>query len=252
MAKKKPSAKSSSTSKPSARSRPVAGRLPPALAKRATAAASAKRDRLLAEARELIALVKRRKKEVTEAFYDIGEACVRLQDKAMVAVLGRSSFADVCEKDLGLGVATARRLIEIVTSMTRAQALAMGQQKALSMATLAEATPEEDSPAGLYRRKSVAVPGEASITPRTASAREIERAAKAIRQHASAGGARRGRSTTEDERALAALLERRLHQLGLASARVEAVATKPGQVAELRFSGIPVDSVDVLKKAIGR
>ena len=246
------SKKTSLPSKSTPRSRPIASRLSPALAKRATAAASAKRGRLLAEAHELIALIKRRKKEVTEAFYDIGEACVRLQDKAMVAVLGRSSFADVCEKDLGLGVATARRLIEIVTTMTRAQALAMGQQKALSMATLAEATPAEDSPAGLYRKKSIAVPGGAPIAPRTASAREIERAAKAIRQHARAGGAPRGRSTTEDERGLATLLERRLHQLGVASARVEAVATKPGQVAQLRFSGIPVDCVDLLKKAIGR
>jgi hypothetical protein len=121
------------------------------------------------------------------------------------------------------------------------------------MTELAEATPEErDTPAGLYRKKSVAVPGGRSVAPRAASAREIERAAKAIRQGARAGAARRGRSTTEDERTLAALLERRLRQLGLRHATVEAVATKPGQPADLRFAGIPIDRVDVLKKAIGR
>jgi hypothetical protein len=227
-------------------------RVPVALAKRAASAAAAKRQRLLREARELVALVKRRKKEVTEAFYDIGEACARLQDKAMVAVLGRRSFAEVCEKDLGMSVATARRLIEIVQTMTRAQALEMGQQKALAMTSLADATPERDTPAGLYRKKTVAVPGGRAVAPRKASAREIEQAAKTIRQQKDAGGKRRGRSTTEDERTFAALLQKRLHQLGLDRAKVEAVATKPGQPADLRFSGIPVSRVDDLKKAIGR
>jgi hypothetical protein len=64
--------------------------------------------------------------------------------------------------------------------------------------------------------------------------------------------AERGRSTTEDERTFAALLERRLRQLGVERAKVEAVATKPGQAAELRLAGIPVDQIDLLKKAIGR
>lgn len=87
-----------------------------------------------------------------------------------------------------------------------------------------------------------------------AAALELTQAtpAKAIRQGKRAGGARRGRSTTEDERTLAALLERRLRQLGLERAKVEAVATTPGQPADLRFTGIPVDRIDVLKKAIGR
>jgi hypothetical protein len=226
--------------------------IPVALARRAQAAAVAKQERLLREARELVAMVKRRKKEITEAFYDIGEACARLQDKAMVAALGRKSFAEVCEKDLGMSVATARRLVDIVTTMTRAQALEMGQQKALAMASLADATPERDTPAGLYRKKAVAVPGGRAVAPRKASAREIERAAKEIRQAKDAGGARRGRTTTEDERTFAALLEARLHQLGLDRAKVEAVATKPGQPADLRFTGLPVSRVDDLKKAIGR
>lgn len=240
----------------SARSKKTNGKstspLPVALAKRAQAAVLAKQQRLLREARELVALVKRRKKEVTEAFYDIGEACARLQDRAMIAVLGRRSFAEVCEKDLGMSVATASRLVAIVKSMTRAEALAMGQRKALAMTELAQATPAVDTPAGLYRKKSVAVPGGRSVTPRAASAREIEKAAKAIRQGKRSGGKRRGRSTTDDERTLAALLERRLRQLGLERATVEAVATKPGQPADLRFAGIPVDRVDVLKEAIGR
>jgi len=43
--------------------------------------------------------------------------------------------------------------------MTREQALAMGQTKAMAMVTLSAATPEDDTAAGLYRKKSVALPG---------------------------------------------------------------------------------------------
>lgn len=79
-----------------------------------------------------------------------------------------------------------------------------------------------------------------------------KRAAKEIRQAQGEERSRRGRTTTEDERTLATLLERRLHQLGLERAKVEAVATKPGQPADLRISGIPVGRIDELKTAIGR
>jgi hypothetical protein len=44
----------------------------------------------------------------------------------------------------------------------------------------------------------------------------------------------------------------RLRQLGLERARVTAVATKPGQGADLRVEHVPASKVDLLKKAIGR
>lgn len=228
-------------------------RLPAALGRRATAAAAAKRERLLGEARSLVALVERRKREITEAFYDIGEALQRLKQRDMLAVLGRRSFAELCEKDAGISASTGQRLVEVVRSMTREQALAMGQKKAMAMVSLARATPEEDTAVGLYRKRTIALPGGRGIDPRAASANELEEAATAIRrQRAGKGGAARGRTTTEDERRLAALIEERLHQLGLDRARVTAVATKPGQGADLRFEHVPAAQVDALKKAIGR
>jgi hypothetical protein len=57
--------------------------------------------------------------------------------------------------------------------------------------------------------------------------------------------------TTAEERTFAALLERRLRQLGLARARVTAVATKAGQGADLLFEHIPASAIDALRKAIG-
>ena len=156
-----------------------------------------------------------------------------------------------------MSVSVAERLVAIVQSMRREQALAMGQKKAMAMVTLAAATPEDDTAAGLYRKKSIALPGGKKVSPRSASANEIEQAATAIRQRRSASAARsgkpsRGRTTTAEERTFAALLEKRLHQLGLDRARVTAVATKPGQGSDLRLEHIPVARIDVLKKAIGR
>jgi len=51
----------------------------PALAKRASTLAEAARERLVKQAREDLALIKRRKAEIAEAFYDIGEALKRLR-----------------------------------------------------------------------------------------------------------------------------------------------------------------------------
>ena len=231
--------------------------LPAALAARATAAVSAKTSRLRREAHALLALISRRKREITEAFYDIGEALTKLKERDTISALGRRSFAEVCEKDAGISVSVAERLVEIVRSLTREQALAMGQKKAMAMVTLAAATPEDDTAAGLYRKKSIALPGGKRVSPRSASANAIEEAATAIRHRRSASGngsgaATRGRTTTAEERTFAALLEKRLHQLGLDRARVIAVATKPGQGSDLRFEHIPVAQIDALKKAIGR
>jgi hypothetical protein len=234
--------------------------LPAALAKRATAASTAKTSRLRREAHALLSLISRRKREITEAFYDIGEALTKLKDRDVISALGRRSFAEVCEKDAGLSVSVAERLVAIATSMTREQALTMGQKKAMAMVTLAAATPEDDTAAGLYRKKTIALPGGKKVSPRTASANAIEEAATAIRHRRSAtksngnGSAKpsRGRTTTDEERTFAALLQKRLHQLGLDRALVTAIATKPGQGSDLRFEHIPVAQIDVLKKAIGR
>lgn len=134
-------------------------KLPVALAKRASAAAAAKSTRLLREAREQLALIARRKREITEAFYDVGVALTFLKTKDVIRVLGRRSFAEVCEKDAGLSASSSERLVRIVGAMTREQALAMGQSKATAMVNLAAATREDDTAAGLFRKKSVALPG---------------------------------------------------------------------------------------------
>ncbi len=227
--------------------------MPAALLKRAKAEATAKRARLEGRARGLLDLIARRKDEINEAFYDIGEALAELSHADMIAALGRKTFADVC-KMCKLSTTLADGLICVVTTMTRDEAIAAGgQTKAIALAALAQATPELDTPAGLGKKRAFALPGGDKVDLTKASTREVEHAAVVVRRAAAAksGKKGRGRTTTEDERALAALLQKKLHALGLRSAKVTAVATKPGQGGDLKFEHIPCAKVDLLKRAIG-
>jgi hypothetical protein len=43
-----------------------------------------------------------------------------------------------------------------------------------------------------------------------------------------------------------------LHEAGIASARVTAVATKPGQEANVRIEGVPISALGKLRTALGK
>lgn len=214
--------------------------LPAALAKRAANAAAAKVARVLAEAKRDLALIVRRKAQIVDAFYDIGEALSRLKQKEAIAALGRKSFAEVCEKDAGMSTSQAQRLVDIVRTMTREEALSSGQTRATALIGLAEATPENDTPGTLLRRKSpIVLPDGKTLEPRKASARAIERAAMAIRRATPAkpgAGARIG----SDETRLAASLAKSLAKSGVT---VEAVAGRPGKPTTFRFAGVTLDGL---------
>jgi hypothetical protein len=224
--------------------------MPSALVKRAKEAAEAKVARLRAEASGLVALVKRKKADIADAFYDMGLALARLSAPAMVSALGRKSFADVCTKDCGISRSTATRLIEITKAMTREEVVGLDQQKALALIELAKATPEDDTAGELAHTERLALPGGESLSPRKAGAREIDRAAKTIRHAHQKGSRPRGRTTTPEERATAAHLQARLHELGVRTAKVDARATRPGQEAHLRIEGIPVSAKNKLRAAL--
>ena len=123
----------------------------------------------------------------------------------------------------------------------------MGQTKAAAFSRLAEATPAADTAASLYRR-GVRTPSGAAIGKQSTT-REIDRAAKEFRQAArGATGRGRGRTTTEEERAVAHAMEAVLHRHGLKRAKVTAVASVPGNEANLRIEGIPVSRRSVLRE----
>ena len=223
--------------------------LPVALAKRAASLALARKERLVAEARGLIELVRRRKEQVAELFYDMGEALRRLKEREIVLALGYRSFDTLCDVEMQLSSSVANRLVEIVTRISRKDALAMGQTKAMALVDLALATPADDTPADLLRGGALTLPGGKVLDPKKASARAIERGAKAIR-NARKDRPRRGRTTTAAERATAQALQAELHRRGLHRARVTAVATRPGATSELRIERVPADQLAALAAAI--
>ena len=197
-------------------------KLPPALARRAATLSAQKRGRLLREARSLLALIRRRRGEIAGSFYDIGVALTRLKDRGMIAALDCRSFAEVCESKAGISATVGTQLVELASRMTREQALAMGQSKALAMIALAEATPETDTAVQLFNGARSDLPRVRKARPRKASVREITRAARRIREAQATSKPKRGRTTSPEERALAAGLEEALRALGIDRAAVTA------------------------------
>lgn len=223
--------------------------LPAALAKRAEKAIAAKKARLEGEARADVALIRRRREVIGEAFYDIGLALMRLKRPGVAEALGRESFREICEKDLEMGIATADKLVTIASNVPREDALRLGQERAFALVALARATPDADSATSLAKavRK---LPSGKKLDARTASVRDLREAAKDLRDAGSKGKKPRGRTTTTAERAEAAKLAAILHKAGLSRVRVTAVATKPGQGADLRIERVPVAQLAAFRKAL--
>jgi hypothetical protein len=224
---------------------PARKKLPVALVKNAAEKAQAAKKSLLARAKADLALIARKKLEIADAFYEIGEALARLHAAPIPKLLGHASFAELCEQRLEMSVARADRLIAIATRVRREDALRWGQDKTTAILEIASATSADDTPAEVAAG-TVKVGGKAIDVERT-SARRLTELAKTIRAKRGAGSVR-GRTTTREERKLASDLERRLHEEGL-EARVEAVATKPGAVSKLRIE-VPADALAVLRAAL--
>jgi len=230
--------------------RPLARPLPPALARNAQKSAAQKRARLAGEARADIELIKARRQRIVEDFYDIGEALLRLKRPGVPEALGHKSFGDLCRVELDMSPAKAAQLIAVVNAIPRHEARALGQERAAALLALAEATPEDDS-AGTLARSVLKLPSGKRLDLAKASTRELREAAKEVRsaQPKAAEKARRGVTTTTEERAQAAALQEALRGLGLSEARVLAVA-RAGGGADVRIERVPLASLRLLGKAL--
>ena len=134
----------------------AATKLPSALVKRAEAMAKGKIARIVAAARRDIAFIRSKRAEITPAFYDIGEALLRLEKPEVPCAFGRPSWEALCSTDLRLSATQPQRLIDIVESMSREEAVALGTStKASSVAELMGATPEDDTVADALGGKVV-------------------------------------------------------------------------------------------------
>jgi len=211
------------------------------------------------QARADVALICERIARIKQDFYEIGLALSRLKEPAAFRALGYTAFHACCKRELGISGAKADQLVAIATSMSAEIARGLGQMNALALVTLCRATPEDDRPEDLASG-SVTLPSGEVLDVGSSSARDKLEAAKEIRatttrpsagKEASGGGKRpRGRSTTAEERRVAAEAEAALHAAGLRDASVRAVATKPGKPATLRMEGIPTTEMATLCKAL--
>lgn len=173
-----------------------------ALAKTAATATTAAARR----AEELLSLIARRKKRISEDFFEIGVALQELKKKKLHVALGYASFAAMLA---GRGVMSARaadKLIDVVGAVNRDQALELGQEKAYVLARLVALTPALDTVADVLaegatvRGKKVSVKElttreiadvAAKARPKRASPAEAEAKAiaGALQAAARAGGA---------------------------------------------------------------
>ena len=112
------------------------------------------RARQVERAEELLALIERRKAQIADAFYDVGEALRELlRDKLHVA-LGHASFEEMLVKRRVLAHTRAKQLIRIVDRMPRHLALELGPSKSLELVRWTEATPDVDTPASVIRKNT--------------------------------------------------------------------------------------------------
>lgn len=223
---------------------PKSKRAPAALAKRAEAAASAKLTRLVAEAKRDIALIQRRRSEIAEAFFDIGEALVRLKRREVILAMGCRTFVELCQRHIGLSGAQADRLVDIVQNMSREDAIRLGPTKAASVVALARATPADDTPADLVAH-GVRVRGK-KMDVTKASARAVASAVAEVRPKRTS---KRGRSVSEAERARGEALADALHALGAHHARVLVKSGAPGAGARIAIE-CDVAELRLLAKAL--
>lgn len=153
--------------------RPAAKKVAAALAVTATKVSAADHAR----AESLLAEIARRKERIAEDFYDIGLALAQLSKKKLHVPLGHKSFDEMLKERNVISASTARSLIQLVSTMSREEALSVGQEKAIALLSYSRATPDLDTPTTLLRDGQL--PGGKPVAD--ASVRDIKQAAKKVR-----------------------------------------------------------------------
>lgn len=190
------------------------------VAKLSSTAKAAKRAADLADKRRataLLSLVSRRKGEIVEAFYDIGEALRELSRKKLYRALGHRSFAAMLSERTIMSATQANKLIRIVESVPRDTALSLGAERAFALVSLTDATPEKDTVEQL-----VASGATRDGTPlRTASRRAIAAEAERTRKE-SRPPSKEDRARARAQRAAVASVRAALRALGVARPTIRA------------------------------
>jgi uncharacterized protein YaiL (DUF2058 family) len=204
-----------------------------ALVANAKAAHEAKVERLRAKALAAIARIREAQGDIAGNMVDIGLALVELKEKGVAEALGRKGFAEVCEKDLSLPLATANGLVKLATCVPRTVVAKLGPSKASAVLDLVEATPEDDTVEELMAAK-LRLPSGRVLDVSRASVAEIREAAKEVRAaHSKPEAPTRGFTTSPAEKKRFGGFAKALAESGHGAAKL--VAARDGRGAKVRF-----------------
>ena len=97
-------------------------------------------------AEELLSEIQRKKDLVAESFVDIGEALLELDKKKLWAALGYGSLTQLLTARNVMGRSQAFKLMAVVRTLPRRQALALGPEKAYALIRYAHASSTLERP----------------------------------------------------------------------------------------------------------
>jgi hypothetical protein len=177
----------------------------------------------------------------------MGQALLRLAQPLVPQALGYRSFKELLAKELNMAVSTADRFMHVARRLHEADAIQWGSEKSKAVVDLMDSAGAPALPPG----GKLAIGGGDVIDVTTASAAELDAAAKQLRHKKQSGNKRgRGRTTSKAERDLVARLSRAAKQAGLA-ATFDCLATKPGAPADLRIR-LPLPSLPDLRRLLAK
>lgn len=181
---------------------------PSSLAARNASAHAAKVTRLKAAGTAAIERVRDLRARIEDDFLEIGQELVTLNDPLVIAALGYEDFTAVCTDALGMSAGKARQLISVTTRLAPQLARSLGQDRAVALLSLVDATPEEDTAAEVWKA-TIALPDGTKLDVDKASTKAIREAATALRRHhaAKSGKKRRGLTVSAEEQAAAKKIE---------------------------------------------
>ncbi len=220
--------------------------LPPALLARVELEVAAKRSRLEQSGRADIDTIRRRQALIAEAFFDVGEALVRLRDRDVLVALGYRSLRDMLAGEQLMGMTAALELVQVAQRVAREDALRWGKKRTTALIGLAMAVGNGDRPVDI-EKKQIDLPDGTPFDVAASSANSIANAARAFRMTRAAA---RGRTTQPRERKTCAELQRRLRTLGAERVEVEAIAGLPGRGADVRIRRLGLDELSLLRKTL--
>lgn len=170
----------------------------------------------------LVALIEQRMTDVVADFWDIGHALAEIVDDKLYLAEGHRTLDAFLKAHKLLSRAQASKLMAVARSMPRAEAVKLGAEKSYALLAFTNATPEDDTPAGLMQ-SGARFEGR---TVESASVRDIEASTRAVREkHAATRTPSPAQKAKQKaDAALGRAVTRALKEAGLSGATVTVTA----------------------------